>query len=59
MTRAADLQRLHHAAQSRRRAEIARWVERLEALRAVKPRDAAERAQQQAAIDAHIARAPR
>ena len=57
--RALEFLRLQHAAQARRRAEIARWVERLDALRAVTPRDDAEAASQRAAIDAHLADYPR
>ena len=58
MTRAADFQRIHHAAQSRRRAEISRWVEKMDALRAVTPRSAAEAAEQRLAIARHIAQVP-
>ena len=58
MTRAADHMRIHHAAQSRRRAEIARWVEKMDALRAVTPRTADEAAEQRLAIARHIAQAP-
>ena len=58
MSRAADFQRIHHAAQSRRRAEIARWLERMDALRAVTPRSAAEAEAQRLAIARHIDRVP-
>ena len=49
---------MQHAAQQRRRAEICRWLERLEALRAVTPRDAAEAAARSLAIHRHLAAAP-
>ncbi len=58
MTRAADFQRAQHAAQGRRRAEIARWLEKMDALRAVTPRTADEAAEQRLAIARHIDRVP-
>lgn len=58
MSRAADHMRLQHAAQSRRRAEIAHWLERMDALRSVTPRTADEAEAQRLAIARHIATVP-
>ena len=58
MTRAADHMRIQHAAQSRRRAEIARRLERMDQLRSVTPRSAAEAEAQRLAIARHIASVP-
>ena len=58
MSRAADFQRIQHAAQGRRRAEISRWLERMDQLRSVTPRTADEAEAQRLAIARHIATVP-
>ena len=58
MTAAARWHAVQHAAQQRRRAEIRRWLDRLEQLRAVTPRTAEEAQAQSLAIHRHLADAP-
>jgi hypothetical protein len=58
VTAAARWHAVQLAAQQRRRAEIARWLERLEQLRAVTPRSADEAQAQALAIRRHLAAAP-
>ena len=58
MTAAARWHAVQQAAQQRRRAEIRRWLDRLEQLRAVTPRSAEEAQAQSLAIHRHLAAAP-